>query len=571
MLNVPLSPAAGTYLWFLSWDAIAAKRRVRPSLPRQCRAGGEDEPRLAGVEGSSGREFAIVSSKLRTALAVITSLVLAGPAHAQFVTSAPPARPTLESLQALLPGDARLVSATFAQTVSGLPYLRLDGIVTVDNPGPWPVRFSLSLPDRFNGRYFMTSQGGVGGRVPDPDPELLAQGFAVAAMDRGTRPAFSTDSSVWGDPVQGLNLAHRGMHAAAAATQKLTQGYYQVPSLRRYTAGCSGGGIAGWNNMRAHGASDFDGIVIGDAAAHGPANTIQWARVAQYLLQHPEGWIAPDLLEKAQAAIIARYDGADGALDGIVQDERLIDFDDSVLREVGFSDVQIKAFNFARASWTYRLVTPAITVRGLPVTRVADWSSWYFGSKPPPWPDAAGPGVPRNYTSTKAVFDAAPGKPDLLKVDLDDPEVQAIYARPDGSNGSPFDVRKFRDGGGKMVAYYGADDPIGSFLMYGLPSLEGARALEARPEDVDRWMRMFSVPGLLHCAGGAGPDDVMRQALLALIDWVEKDRAPTSFIARRRDGRTFLLCAEPMRAVFNGSAANVNDAANWTCVNRAGG
>jgi len=510
------------------------------------------------------------SISLRTVAGACAGLALClpaqpRPAQAQTVAMAPPGRPTVEGLQPLLPANAKLLSATLAQTVSGLPYLRLDGVVTVDNPGPWPVRFSLALPERFNGRYFMTSQGGTGGRVPDPDPELLAQGFAVAAMDRGTAPAFSIDSSVWGDPVQGLNLAHRGMHAAAVATQQFTRGYYRTPSIRRYTAGCSGGGVAGWNSMRAHGAADFDGVVIGDASAIGPSNTVQWARVEQYLLRHPDGWIPPKLMAAAEAAIIQKYDAVDGAQDGIIQDERLITFDPAILRTVGFSDAQMKAFEFARSSWTYKLTTPALQVRGLPVTRVTDWTTWYFGAQPPPWADTTAAGVPRAYLSTKAVFEAAPGKPNLLTVNLDDPKVQAIYARPDGSDRAPFEFHRFRDQGGKIIAYYGADDPIGSFLTYGLPNLEGARKLEPSPERVDDWMRMFNVPGMLHCAGGVGPDDVMRQALKALIDWVEKGEPPRSIVARRRDGRTFRLCPEPMRAVFKGGGADVNDAANWTC------
>ncbi|MGE0409060.1 MAG: tannase/feruloyl esterase family alpha/beta hydrolase [Amphiplicatus sp.] len=510
-------------------------------------------------------------------LAIVALMGCGGPQETK--TAAPdeaaagmaqPGGATVEALQKMLPANAEVLSATTAQTPDYVQYVRVDGVVTVDDPGPWPVRFMLALPEKFNGRYFMISQGGTGGSVPDPDPGMLREGFAVAAMDRGTKPAFSTDPSVWSDPVQGLNLAHRAMHAAAVATQQLTRAYYGVSSIHRYTAGCSGGGVAGWNHMRAHGADDFEGVVIGDGSAFAPANNVQWARMLQYLLNHPEGWIPPDLMAAAEKAVIEKYDGADGAADGIIQDARLIDFDVNVLRDAGLSDAQIKAVQFANASWTYHLANSPITVRGLPITRMSDWTNWYFGTKPPPWTDLDWPEAPRAYPGTKSFFEALPGKPDLKTVNLDDPEGQTFFIRPDGSSSGPFDFHKFRDGGGKVIAYFASDDPIGSFLQYGLPALEGARALEDDPHNIGNWMRLFSIPGMLHCRGGAGPDDVPQQTLNALIAWVEKGEAPDSILAHRKDGRSFLLCPEPMRATFKGGGENadaldVNDAANWAC------
>jgi len=477
---------------------------------------------------------------------------------------------TVEELQKLVPSNVKVTSAVQGLTSELVAYTRVDGVITVDNPGPSQIHFMAALPKTFNGRYFMMSQGGTGGQVPDPDPALLREGYVVASNDRGTKPAFNIDSSVWSDPVQGVNLAHRGVHAAAVATQQLTRAYYGVSSFHRYMAGCSGGGVAGWNNMRSHGADDFDGIVIGDSAPVGPTNTVQWARILQYLLNHPDGWISPALLAAAQKAIIQKYDGVDGAIDGIIQDERLIHFDEDVLRTIGFSEAQMKMFRFARADWTYRLTTPTLTMRGLPLTRLTDWTTWYFGTQPPPWTDLTPPGAPLSYLSTKAVFDALPSKPDLRKVNLDDPKVQALYARPDGSTTAPFDFRKFRDGGGKVLLYFGNDDPIGAFLPYAVPAIEGSRALEANPQDLDTWLRGFSVPGMLHCRGGVGPDDVPQQAFKAIVDWVEKGTAPQSMTAHRRDGRSFLLCPEPSRAVFSGGTKNpksldVNDSSNWSC------
>ena len=87
--------------------------------------------------------------------------------------------------------------------------------------------------------------------------------------------------------------------------------------------------------------------------------------------------------------------------------------------------------------------------------------------------------------------------------------------------------------------------------------------------------QLFVVPGIQHCGGGIGPQDVAAQALPALANWVEAGAAPTQLVAHRVVGtdlpaRTFLLCPYPQRASFKGGVANgagldVNDASNWTC------
>ena len=79
-------------------------------------------------------------------------------------------------------------------------------------------------------------------------------------------------------------------------------------------------------------------------------------------------------------------------------------------------------------------------------------------------------------------------------------------------------------------------------------------------------VRLFMLPGVLHCAGGAGPDQADR--LAAMVDWVEKGQAPARLVATKRIGtdvvRTRPLCAYPGRAVYKGSGST-DDAANFNC------
>jgi feruloyl esterase len=81
------------------------------------------------------------------------------------------------------------------------------------------------------------------------------------------------------------------------------------------------------------------------------------------------------------------------------------------------------------------------------------------------------------------------------------------------------------------------------------------------------FFRLFMVPGMSHCAGGIGPD--RHDPVTAMIDWVEKDKAPTSMVASRvvnnQVVRTRPLCPYPQVARYSGTGST-DDAANFRCV-----
>ena len=78
--------------------------------------------------------------------------------------------------------------------------------------------------------------------------------------------------------------------------------------------------------------------------------------------------------------------------------------------------------------------------------------------------------------------------------------------------------------------------------------------------------RLFMAPGMLHCGGGAGPNQFDAQA--ELETWVERGIAPDSIIATHRTNgvvdRTRPLCAYPKVARYKGSG-DVNRAESFTC------
>jgi feruloyl esterase len=126
------------------------------------------------------------------------------------------------------------------------------------------------------------------------------------------------------------------------------------------------------------------------------------------------------------------------------------------------------------------------------------------------------------------------------------------------------DLSTFRNRGGKLLIAQGVSDPIFSILdtinwWKDVDRVNGRRA--------DRFVRVFAVPGMNHCAGGPSTDQF--DAFGALVGWVEKGSAPDRIVATARrgtpwPGRTRPLCAYPKQARYTGNGS-IEDADSFAC------
>jgi feruloyl esterase len=126
------------------------------------------------------------------------------------------------------------------------------------------------------------------------------------------------------------------------------------------------------------------------------------------------------------------------------------------------------------------------------------------------------------------------------------------------------DLSKFRKSGGKLIMTYGWADQILQPLM-GVHYYEAVTSKHGK--DTKDFARLFMVPGMAHCGGGVGPD--RSDAVTAVIDWVEKGKAPEQLIASKVTNgqvvRTRPLCPYPQVARYKGQGS-IDDAANFSCV-----
>ena len=122
----------------------------------------------------------------------------------------------------------------------------------------------------------------------------------------------------------------------------------------------------------------------------------------------------------------------------------------------------------------------------------------------------------------------------------------------------------FVNRGGKMLLYHGMSDPTYSALdtVDYYNRLAGANG---GAEAVQRWSRLFLVPGMGHCGGGS-LTTASFDLLTALVNWVEQG-VPPDAVAATRNGEPRLsrpLCAYPRYAHYSGRG-DPNDAANFEC------
>lgn len=280
-------------------------------------------------------------------------------------------------------------------------------------------------------------------------------------------------------------------------------------------------------------------------------------------------------MKKGAAAILARYDGIDGAIDGMIHNPTdITKFDYSILTRAGFSKPQIELFDLIRQTTKFPSGGDG-THPGWPISDISGWSRFIIGTTPPPWPstrDRSTPDLLKSGVAFIHIMSDTKTRSMDPNVDYwkltDFNEVVRISSR--GGAAMPFDdpmdYSALQKSGSKLILWHGIDDESMSYLEL----LQGYDVLASRFPDSDNWVKYVAIPGLWHCRGGTGPTDTVEAMLGALIPWVEKGEPPRAIVSNRitYEGgkeKSLLLCAEPERAYLRKAGLDPKNAANWQC------
>ncbi len=252
------------------------------------------------------------------------------------------------------------------------------------------------------------------------------------------------------------------------------------------------------------------------------------------------------------SAVLEACDDADGLKDGMIFATRRCAFDPST-----------RACPAEKADGCLSQQQVATIKKAMAGTRDSKGHQVYPGFLYDSGIAASGPGIP-------GLFGAGAGSPvtPTTALDMDvDTEVRAVEQDPQQTvtdTAGWTNLTTFSIGGGKLLFYHGVSDPWFSALDT-VEYYERLGHSNGGADAVRDWSRLFLVPGMGHCGGGAQTLDRF-DLLTPMVEWVEKGTAPNAVVATGRSfpGRSRPLCAYPQFARYKGTG-NPEDAASFVC------
>jgi feruloyl esterase len=467
--------------------------------------------------------------------------------------------PALASLE--LP-EVRISSAVAVPAASSgqvtAAHCRVDGAVGKE------IRFQLLLPEQWNGKFFMGGGGGFVGSVQNQSIAVVNAGFATVGTDTGHQGSLTQANWALNDLERQLNYAHVGVHRVAEVSKAIVREFYGAKPQRSYFGGCSNGGRQAMMSAQRYPA-DFDGIVAGAPAIEFTALGAQFIKDMQAQYPDPKNLEQP-LITPASLTLLATKmaeacDRLDGVKDGIMEDPRTCKFDLGSLPACAGDRPGEQCVTQAQSSALRKIYAPTqangeTIYSGQPFGGEADaggWETWITGANPQLMAAQRAPNLRYVFgTELFKYFIYADPNWDYSHYDLgryrqDAARVSAYL------NASDPNLDAFKSRGGKLIIWHGWSDPA----LSALASVKYYEQVRARDPAARDYARLFLLPGVLHCAGGPGPDTV--DWTTAIVDWVESGKAPDRLIASKLSGgtatRTRPLCPYPQRAVYSGKGS----------------
>jgi hypothetical protein len=291
-----------------------------------------------------------------------------------------------------------------------------------------------------------------------------------------------------------------------------------------------------------------------------------------------------------QTAALAQCDMLDGVKDGLIENPTACHFDPTLVECHGADDSgclttsQVEAVRKIYAGpsdpRTGAQIFPGFEpgTEGLPL----NWPLWITGA------NAKQPSIGQifgNEYFADMLFENPKWDYHTLNFDSDFALAEHKLSAIDAVNPN---LKAFKSRGGKLIQYHGWGDaaiaPYSSVVYF--TSVQAAMGRKSHGHvDLDAtrgFYRLFMVPGMSHCGGGAGANvfgngtaaqaDADHDVVVALDRWVEVGTAPNQIIATRFTDNnrakgvemTRPLCPYPQEAHYQGQG-DTNDAANFAC------
>ncbi len=417
------------------------------------------------------------------------------------------------------------------------------------------------LPENWNGDVLGIGGGAwLGNTSLQAASDGLRKGYATMQTNGGH---LSTEA--WGNewtinPVQAEDFSHRAIHAMTDAGKRVTALYYGREHDTAVYSGCSTGGRMGLMEAQRYPA-DYDAIIVG-----APVYTLQVQTSAVFRNQtfaQPGGAFTPADLQMVQDASLAACDGNDGLVDGIINAPDQCTWQPRALQcspgetEGCLSPQQVDALNTiyngirasdgswamhpmrrgGEASWAFFVVANGGGQNADPTRGggLMGLQPVIFGARPVDWTNFSD----ANYLTVR--------NSDFAEMyEADNPDLSAFFEH-----------------GGHLMLWHGESDAGPSPVL----SEDYARAVMAENPEAASQFRYYTIPGMGHCAGGPGADQI--DYLADMEGWLNSGQPSGALLGRKANSDLVRPhCAWPGVAQFGGSG-DPNDPENWFCEPRS--
>jgi pimeloyl-ACP methyl ester carboxylesterase len=440
------------------------------------------------------------------------------------------------------------------------------------------LRFEVRLPTSgWNEKLAFLGGGGFDGNISHPaqpyhSASIRTERYATMATNGGyDAPASLLDYFKAGfaaDPVKLDDFTHLSEHRSLPVGKELIRFFYAQDVQRAYFEGCSMGGHDAMIQAQRF-PDDFDGIVARAPAGNIMGLFMQFNRIAKQV-RNPAGQLNTAKQTLLANAVLAQCDGLDGAVDGIIGKPAACNFDPQVLRCTGGTDTGDSCLSDAQIATATTVTSPIAMTNG-----AYAHTGYFFGGEnhPKGWGEYIWPN---------------PGLSDSLQGLFSDGFIRSFITRDPTFNTATWDANNWASDMARVGALFSANDPDLSGLRSRGAKLvmwNGTTDTSVSPKDNARYydsvvsrmgkpaaddvVELFQAPGVGHCFGGAGPDQI--DLLKAVVTWVEQGTAPSAqnLLHRKLDanGATTMarpVCKYPAYPRYKGSG-DLNDPASFAC------
>ena len=505
-------------------------------------------------------------------LAVFSSTAWSQTAPANLAPAA-----SCESLKAATVPDVRVTEAVLVtpapQGGPRVPHCRVTGVIGKE------IKFLALLPTGWNGRFLMGGGGGFVGTVNAPTGDELTAGYATAGTDTGHEGSAIQAGWALGNEERRINYGYLAVHRTAETVKALIRAYYGRSAEKSYFLGCSNGGRQAMMEAQRY-PDDFDGIVAGAPAFNFTEVATSFIKNMKAAFPDPaklaQPSVSPAALKMIETKVLAACDAKDGVADGVLDDPRACDFKLAAILPCPNDqpgDGCLTKAERAAVEMIYRPIADrdGLIYPGQPFGSEGEGGGW------PAWITGSGTLMPASGSAKAPSAQWAFGTEffkylvfgdstwNYLRYDLSRARTDLAGAGQ-YLNAVNLDLDRFTARGGKLILWHGWSDPA----LNALATIHYyQQAIAGQPKAAGH-LRLFLLPGVLHCAGGAGPDRADWPT--AIADWVEHGKAPARIVASkmsadRKPIRTRPLCPYPEVAVWKGKGGT-DDEASFACRSR---